>query len=84
MSCEQVSFSNLIIRYNIYRFTFRLRPNFIEMCKPDAVTLCDADGTTFIDKYVCTAHWKDARISQTSFPSGHSGKILQLLLSHCR
>lgn len=43
------------------------------MCKPDALALCEADGTAYISKYACTAHWKDARISQTSFPSGHSG-----------
>ncbi|KAI6210596.1 AcidPPc domain-containing protein [Aphelenchoides besseyi] len=51
----------------------RLRPNFIEMCRPDALLICDSDPVAYVSNYTCTAHWKDARISQTSFPSGHSG-----------
>jgi hypothetical protein len=35
------------------------------MCKPDTMTLCETDGSAYIDNYTCTAHWKDARISQT-------------------
>ncbi|KAI6205310.1 hypothetical protein M3Y94_00777600 [Aphelenchoides besseyi] len=58
----------------------RLRPNFIEMCKPDTLYLCETDPVAFVSNYTCTADWKDARISQTSFPSGHSGASAFALL----
>lgn len=77
MSCKQVE-SYFINRGGI--LFPRLRPNFLAMCKPDALTMCDTNGSAFITKYACTAHWKDARISQTSFPSGHAGAAAFSLL----
>lgn len=55
--------------------TGRLRPNFLDVCKPKYnVTLC-SERNVYITDYVCTSITHDAsdvRDSRQSFPSGHA------------
>jgi len=50
----------------------RLRPNFIDVCKPDIdFSNCARYNHTYIEAYTCVDDAK-AALSRVSFPSGHS------------
>jgi phosphatidate phosphatase len=55
----------------------RLRPNFIDVCKPNIdFSNCAKYNHSYIEDYVCTGTTEgaknDAILSRVSFPSGHS------------
>lgn len=51
----------------------RLRPHFLDVCKPDVNCDADINKTKYIEDFTCTGvksyKFKDSRLS---FPSGHS------------
>lgn len=52
--------------------TGRLRPNFLNMCRPN-LTICENDPEAFIEEYECDPILtKYGRNSKMSFPSGHA------------
>lgn len=42
----------------------RLRPNFIEMCRPNNLFICNENPNAFISHFKCTSTWKYSRNSR--------------------
>uniref|UniRef100_A0A914XG35 Phosphatidic acid phosphatase type 2/haloperoxidase domain-containing protein n=1 Tax=Plectus sambesii TaxID=2011161 RepID=A0A914XG35_9BILA len=59
----------------------RLRPHFLEACKPDwSLVDCKTDPTAYIADAHCTNDARAIRIGRGSFPSGHSeGAVLAFM-----
>lgn len=58
----------------------RLRPNFIAMCQPNSMDICQTDKNSYIPSTICQSNWKKARNSRMSFPSGHAGASVFAML----
>ncbi|KAK7591101.1 hypothetical protein V9T40_002714 [Parthenolecanium corni] len=50
----------------------RLRPNFIDVCKPNLSELCLMNNYSYITDYSCSVPDDEVNKSRVSFPSGHS------------
>lgn len=59
----------------------RLRPNFVAMCKPDNLLLCDEDPYAYIPHFKCTSTWKYSRNSRLFFfIKKRSNKVITFIL----
>jgi phosphatidate phosphatase len=61
-------------------YTGRLRPNFIQLCKPSTLSQCEENPVGYITSFICQTSFKHARNSRLSFPSGHAAASAFALL----
>uniref|UniRef100_A0A914XVS3 Phosphatidic acid phosphatase type 2/haloperoxidase domain-containing protein n=1 Tax=Panagrolaimus superbus TaxID=310955 RepID=A0A914XVS3_9BILA len=61
-------------------YTGRLRPNFIQLCKPSTLFECEENPLGYITSFICQTSFKHSRNSRLSFPSGHAAASIFSLL----